>query len=234
MRKSNATYRPQVEALESRWVPAGNVTAQLVGDTLVVTGDQFDNNLVIYRDEMGIHLSGFDTSITGAAGEQIYEGVNNLVVDLANGDDTVNMPRLYLDGNLFIDTGEGSDFVDSFFLRVRGDAEIRTGANGLGIHGEAVNLARLFVDGTLTIDTGTGEDRVQLGGRPNPGEEPSTLGNLVIDTGEGNDWVDLTYLQVPGDVRLDGGNGQQDYLNVFFLGASHSRTIIGFEFGYGW
>jgi hypothetical protein len=222
MRSRNLNARLVVEHLETREVPAGIVTAQLIGDTLVVTGDQFDNYVQLYRDETGLHVE-----------DQTFQGVNNLVIDLANGDDHIEISRLHLDGNLFIDTGEGRDGVHAYFLNVGGDAEIRTGANGGGgpslYDGERVSLERLNVGGTLTIDTGTGDDYVELGHYYGPLYPHARVGNLVIDTGEGNDYVHLVSLEVVGDVRLDGGNGQFDYLSAYFIGDSLIRNIENFE-----
>jgi hypothetical protein len=217
-------HRPLfVEQLETREVPAGNVTAQLIGDTLLITGDQFDNLVVLRQDDAGIHL-----------GEQVYQGVNNIVMDLAS-DDIVRVGPLSLDGSLSIDTGAGLDVVDVAGLSVGGDVLIRTGTNGLGTHGsgvfpgggESVVLHLQRVDGTLTIDTGAGDDFVNITSEA-PGFDPM-IGNLVVDTGEGNDVVRIETLEVIGDVLLDGGNGQLDDLIALFAGTSQTRTIVDFE-----
>lgn len=223
MRPRVTSRRLFIEQLESREVPAGNVTGQMVGDALVVTGDQFDNYVQLRQDAAGIHL-----------GEQLYNGVNNVVIDTGSGEDFVSLVNLSLPGNLSIDTGAGWDAVSAHWLSVEGDVEIHTGANGLGTQGsgafpgnsaEPVSLHLQNVGGTLTIDTGPGDDVVNIDASNSGYVAP--IGNLIIDTGEGNDLVYLDSLEVRGTAWLDGGNGESDDLSAVFW--SQSLTVTGFE-----
>jgi len=105
------SLRLSLECLEARDVPAGNITASLVGHTLRLFGDAVDNNIVIRGDGPGIvEMQGVNTQVNGGNGKLTFSGVQSLWVDAADGNDTVRTKSLKLT-DLTILGGQGDDII---------------------------------------------------------------------------------------------------------------------------
>src|SRR5262245_20670605 len=112
-RKSTRSRRGQsflqIERLECRETPAGNVTTSLVNDSLMLTGDPLDNHVVISQPSIGyLTVTPADgTTINGQSNAVTLSGVGrDLNIRLAKGADAVDFDLsapMTLLGNLTID-----------------------------------------------------------------------------------------------------------------------------------
>jgi hypothetical protein len=202
----------KVEQLECRCTPAGSVSAQMVGDVLVLSGDQFDNWVGLRGDpDDTVQVEGFDqTLINGSDLPQRFSHVRGISIQTYNGDDTVVFNSVF-QGDIYVDTGEGRDAVGGI-LFLDGNLEIHTGSNGFDGLEEVILLAS--ISGSVLIDTGEGRDYVDL----RVGE---IGGDVTINTGQGKD----TVVVVPspgsfrgtiyGDLNVDGGEGVDQFGRLF-------------------
>ena len=116
--KAQVAHRSfSLEPLEPRQLLAGNVTAEVVRGSLLVTGDDADNDIVI--DQVGLPAdqfritSGADaTTINGLAGPLVFIGVTaDLVIRLAAGNDTLEIADSIVPRDVRIDGGDGDNSV---------------------------------------------------------------------------------------------------------------------------
>jgi hypothetical protein len=133
------TAKLSCEALEARENPSGNVTATLLGGTLIVNGDVSDNQFSIQQD---------------AAGNMFIFGLNGTLI---NGVSTLFVGRGILT-NLFINTWEGNDAVHIAGVGVFGSMFVTLGAGNDQLL--MVNSGATF----LAIDGGDGNDAMALQG----------------------------------------------------------------------
>jgi hypothetical protein len=128
-----------LESLETRRVMAGNVSASLVGDDLVITGDANANDIRIHQ----------------VLGKLVVEGLNGTTV---NGDDK---DKFAVDGDVRVDLNGGLDklTVDHgtpllFNTDIKGDLQID--------EVETVKLANLDLHGSLDVDLEGVNGRVDM------------------------------------------------------------------------
>jgi hypothetical protein len=166
--------RLAVEALEERWAPAGNVSAQLAPDisgdltVLSIVGDSEANAIRVVEDSPGhVRIEGMgSTTVNGMAVVDLFSSGDEFLlvdIDLRNADDILVYQFTGEDYQQFlqdttIDTGAGDDTVTVF------------------VHG---------LIGPLTIDTGVGTDRVTIDLAP----DSAIFDGLLVDTGAGDDWL---------------------------------------------
>jgi hypothetical protein len=210
-----------VEALESRWVPAGNVTAQFLptvsgGDLTVlsVVGDNEANQLRVLEDAPGhVRLEGqAGTTINGQAADELFTSGGFPIVfanvDLGNGSDTFvheftgdQHPHRFS-----IDSGTGNDSVTVLVRGVVGRIIIAT---GVGSDSVTLDLAASsLVPDSLSIHTGAGADTVLLRA-DSDGVPPTVFGAPVIFTEQGNDVVQFEgeFFVFASDLYVDLGEG---------------------------
>jgi hypothetical protein len=167
------SIRLQVEALEGRCVPAGNMTTQLVAPgrpgnyELLLQGDNSANQVRL------IHVSAREVQIVGQEGTLI-DGETAKTIVLPNETDVISA--------LNIDTGNGDDSVTQ---HVEGAFEfMRTDIN-TGLGDDAVEVIANRIN-SLFVDTAAGNDRVVLSAAAN---SPVQWFSFNLDTGLGNDYV---------------------------------------------
>lgn len=245
------------EILESRQVLAGNVLATVSEGVLTIRGDAKANNIQVNPQENGtVTVSGLDGTrinfllsrsftFTGVqnivvemnAGDDVVSVgngqvdaviLNDLQIDTAAGDDTVNLRRLSVRDDVTVTTGDGSDVVKVDSLNVGGQG-VNSNQNDLlidtsristsGVDQDQVTLFRTFVARNATITTGADNDTVVNDDRPLfvvgiPTATPFTdvLGNLNINTGDGNDSVDLDLVRVGQDLTADLQDGNDQFV----------------------
>lgn len=90
----------RVEMLESKLPLAGNVTAVLAGDTLVLTGDAASNAIQISGINGLVRVIGQGTRINGQTLAQ-FNGVTNINILETGGNDAVTLSSLSLAGTVF-------------------------------------------------------------------------------------------------------------------------------------
>lgn len=182
--------------LDARDVPAGGVVAQMIGGTLFIAGDNFDNSVAVIANVDGVKVEGFQTAINGNSEPASFSGVSRIEIVSGDGDDVIQGYLLSgaTVGEISIDTGAGRDAV----------AVVTSSGSD------------------VTIDTADGADVVSVRSFSGYGGG----GELQIATGDGADWVflDLGY-HTGGDIRLDTGNGNDDVevsFQIFESGGSLS------------
>ena len=204
--RSRAATRLGMESLEPRLALAGNIVANLVGDTLYLTGDRFDNDAIVTLYDGSVHVGSLKgTTINGAPSLSLYVDPArlNLVVDGAAGNDQlwINIGTTTMAADVTMRGGDGNDWLylggpGSGAGLLRGNASIDAG-NG----DDRVDLT-VNVNGQVDILGGVGADQLNLG-------TVRIAGNLVIAAGDGNDRVSIAdAASVAGTLRLDGGKGR--------------------------
>jgi hypothetical protein len=193
-RNRNSTWRPHLEALESRWCPACDV--RLIGSTLFVTGDSGDNDIAIVNDGSGIlHVDADGVT------RDFTETINRVVVRAGAGNDDV-----------FV--------ADYDFEFVGGISRAWMLDLGSGDDGVAVNLFG-FLDATasVTVLGGAGDDNISVG----PTVLVQSAFFVTIAGGDGNDTIFNNASDGVGPsgtmvVTLLGGNGDDmifDFYDLF-------------------
>src|SRR5438128_2297346 len=161
-----SVVRLAVEQLENRELFAGDVSAAVQGQMLVISGDADANGIVLTYNSaaQSYHVTGTilgsgQTTINGlnaaqsAAGVE-FSGVKQLYVGLGDGDDDfqVGSPAAVdtvIQKWLTIDMGDGND-------------NVVLGASGNGPSGPAPIARSLSVGTSLNVTLGAGNDRLSI------------------------------------------------------------------------
>jgi hypothetical protein len=146
------------EALEARENPAGNVTATLLGSTLIINGDSFDNQFSVQQDAAAnIFIFGLNgTLINGQTTLFVGRGIlTNLFINAWQGNDAVHVAGVGTFGSLFVSLGDENDQL----------LMVNSGAPFLAIDAQGGNdaVALSGVVGFFAVDVtgGTGTDVLQ-------------------------------------------------------------------------
>jgi hypothetical protein len=193
---------------------AGNLTVVLSNDHLRIRGDAEANLISLVSESPGEITVGHDGTINGGVDPFVAQGVVDVSIIAAGGDDTLNTADLFpgtLPGDLRISTGDGADIVDLCDTSVGGDLTIRTGSGD-----DQVGITPGFYGGGWAIRTGSGADTiavesVQVDGpvsiRTSGGADAITTNfdaafhdDVEMATGTGDDPVALEFTTFDGDV----------------------------------
>lgn len=89
------------ESLESRNLLAGNVTASVVEDDLVITGDAAANNIQVSQPANGDwQVKVIGTKVNGSNSAHTFSGVNDIDIYLDAGNDVSKMQNGTLSGEV--------------------------------------------------------------------------------------------------------------------------------------
>jgi hypothetical protein len=221
MHRESTERRLGFETLETRQMLAGNVTAEVVGDDLVINGDKFSNQIHIIDNGDGVDVVGSNnTRINGVLNG--YAAFNQITGDLkirmGGGNDRVFVDDVgksaFSDGD-----GKGNEVLGQIIIMggygrdgitVRSTFDDFPVINGLRIYGgPARDRVRLI--GVDVADSDAVTDLfVSLGGGHDTFVVESDddvfnsdiRGNLVIDAGAGNDALRLTHVTVFDNLRV--------------------------------
>ncbi len=186
------------ERLENRALLAGNVTAQLIGQTAFVNGDAADNSVEVIIDAGNVVVRGIDgTTINGAAGDFIVasnssEITGSLVASFSGGNNTFAVNGITVGRDIVVSGGHGNDTMTVQSTTV-GRHLWMSGAQGNDILG-ASNV--------------------------------TTVGSLYISGGAGNDDIVIDASTIGVDTRIDGLGGDDDIV-VRNSTLSDDLTIAG-------
>jgi hypothetical protein len=177
--------RPQVEVLEGRTLPAGNVAAFLLGGDLIVVGDHADNAVeirIVDGDLVVRGKAGTGTTVNGGTGVTC-EGVGSLA------------------GSLVAALGGGADLLDVVGVSVGRDVAITSDglfppANG----DDQVLLDQMAIGRDLTVLTGGGKDAVLV-------ERTTIADDATIATGTGDDRLAIVDVTFGDRLTVDLGSG---------------------------
>lgn len=184
--RSKHTFRPQIEGLEARWVPAtirlvaGNLFVSNPAGELTVESTAVNGQFKVTDGAKAVLVNGVGSliAITGnnlankinflantASGNQAFNG--NLLIRAGNGNDLVNLSGR-VGGNVTLLTGLGNDTVTSLSNDVSIGGNL-TMADGLGLNVVDLNDRNYTIGGNATLfgvgpfDSGTG-NTLSVGG----------------------------------------------------------------------
>ncbi len=190
----------RLEALEERIAPAGAILAEIRGGNLVITGDADANDIVI--DNAGLAAgqvrltSGADaTEINGGVGPVILDGfTRGIAMKMGDGDDSVDLDGLDIDGGVAADMGDGADALAFDLTVVHGNLKVKMG-DGDDFFGTELS----FFD-NLKVDMGDGENDIVV-------NDSQLLGTASFKAGFGGDTFVLHNTATDKTLSVDMGNG---------------------------
>jgi len=215
-----------LEEIEPRIAPAGGVVTAVVGGTLVITGDDSANDIVIDHVGPGLHdiriSSGADaTTIDGQASVTVQNVTKDVKILLAGGDDKVSVAGIDVARNLVVDDRAGNNqFSMDPASVIRGSLTVKNGDGN-----ELVAIAGT-VTGNVTITEGRGDTIVGVAGAVGGGVSvregdgahmfaASNLtvgGNLAISHGNGSTSVQIQGTQIHGGVKVTAKTGADEFI----------------------
>jgi hypothetical protein len=208
-RKIKQSRKLTFQSLENRCLMAGNVTAAVQNHSLVINGDNQNNDIEITQVGNGQYKLGVGqfstTTINGKSTPQTFSGITaDFKINMKGGNDIVvidnaaqSVPVLTLPGNLNVDLGTGSDV---FYL-------------------ESANTM-----GSATVTGGTGSKVVEF--------DYSMIGNSNFNAGK-NDCninlssggvVNLFYSRFERDLSVDLGGNSASKDSVWLQGGTVGRN----------
>lgn len=201
---AKAPYRPRIEALEDRDVPA---SISVAGSTVTVTGDNTANRVTIRDNGDG----DIQVSITGApgAGPVNFNNITRIRVNTDTGNDRVNYTQTGArtrNMDLRINLGRGNDEANVF---IQGDIR-------------ANRTLSVLVDNPFFLLFGQDNDRINIQAT-NVNIEANAAFNLTANGGTGTDRVDFNYSGIvngPLNYTLDGGLGDDSPFDNAFIRAT--------------
>ncbi len=161
---------------------AADVTFSIRRDSLIVKGDQQD-------DQVAVEVSGGDVLVNGENTGLAGNSLDNLTIKTGGGDDQVQVGGIggfFVSGNLKISTGSGNDDVTI----VSGDVNQKTKVN-TGGDNDSVTVEDVVFFGPVKIVTGGGIDVV---------DAASTAGFVTF-------FEPVKFTLGSGDDTLNRGNG---------------------------
>jgi len=258
---ANQTSRQRrlfMEALETRNLLAGNVTASVIGGTLFIRGDNAGNGVIV--SEVGPNqysVTGFDQDGDGTRIKTPNNGngpVNNTLVFSGV---TVNIDIALKQGDDALAVGNDAGELNSLFIDCFDDTLIPDGGgeNNDVITPSAVFPGTLEVPLDLIINTGDGHDKVAVIAEARDGviltgnhDDLVAVGgsffsdDLIVDTGKGNDGVCigetgvvdlLSVVTAQGVDGLDLFNSSLGSLVVAMGEGFDSAGVVGLEVEFG-
>lgn len=206
--------RPQLEQLEDRVVPAGNITAVVQGTTILVTGDGAANGLEVSRGTAantyvfrGL-VNGTATTINGGAtpvtltvtaGPTVGTKLGDLTINLGSGNDILVITNRSEADN----TWPGFTAQTAMSpLSVRRDLFVNTGPGD-----DEIQIRNADIDGNLSLLTEGGSDTAVI-------ENVTVAGDANVDTAKGDDSVLLRKVDIVGETTMSSTRGN-DVMGMF-------------------
>lgn len=203
----------QVESLEQRIQPAGNVSVAFSGGNLTLRGDSTHNSVsivptddgfeVVGNPDMGIG-SGQPTTVNGQASVQFEVDSNsipgNLTASMGDGVDDLYL-RTAVGRNVKVNMGDGRDWF-SASETVGRNLNVKLGGDF-----DIFRLVGNTVEGNVNLNAGSGVgDDISI-------YEATIQGNLKVKAGSGGQGVRVTRTTVEKRASFSLGNGD-DMLNL--------------------
>jgi len=184
--RTNATQRSvssvPFEQLESRAMLAGNVTAQLIGQSAFINGDAADNSVQVL-------VEGGNVVVRGADGTTVNGSTNDFV--LATGTSQIS-------GSIFARLSNGNDNFAVNGVTVGRHVSINGGRGN-----DRIVLTNSIVNRNVAMAGSSGNDVLVV--------STTSIGrHLSISGGGGSDDIVIDDSQIGQDARLRGGSGDDD------------------------
>ncbi len=180
-----------------KWAQAkGNVELTVQDGTLIVTGDERENNIIVIRAccDKVLVTGRAETTVNGNAGRVDVEGVTrDIAVRLRGGDDFLRVEMVSgapaLAKDLRIHAGNGDDIIE---------------------------LMGVAVQDSTVLDLGDGSDIVFIDGVLNPNEyvRPDFRGRFSLDAGNGDDLLEFHHALFRGAIDVSMGSGIDGVCNT--------------------
>lgn len=219
-------FRPTCESLESRLNLAGNVLAYALGPNLYIYGDALANQLRIEGVAAGsVEVAGVGTSVNGIANGQLAAtGIQNIFMEMGNGDDTATFVLTEINGLLRFSGGNGNDSLffgeDNGGFNFFGSVQALMAAGNDQIH---VNDDEFIAVNSFLAANGDGNNTTDL----DPVVE-LFLGTTTITGGSGTDFIDLgDELVTTGFITVSSGNGDNEFFMDGNITVNGNITVIG-------
>lgn len=239
-----------LEGLETRNVLSGTVSAVIdASGTLVVTGDDLANNIVIsagpnagevivFGGRAGAQ-AGTETRVNGALEPATLSGFGGEVrLNMQGGYDQVVVTNLALEGSLQAFLGAGNDRLSlqshsssATNVRLNDGSAIATGPVRLGVFvsvnggdgDDLITTSNTTVDGYLAFTAGAGNDTFAQSGA---GFASNSVGGaLTLNMEAGADIVQINYLNVGADLTLDDSAGSDANVNIRIANVAGTARI---------
>lgn len=182
MTRKNTFGGLNLQTLEARKNPSGNVVASLIGGQLKIEGDDFGNDVRIAQNATGVTVTGRNGTLVNGVASVRFAATNlqQAEIKMNGGNDRIN-----LTGTLVaVIGGQGEDTVNGTNLTSAGDMNFQL-EDGIG----RVNLNTANLLKNLTTSTKDAADVISATGR--------TVGeDCTIETALGNDRVTLSNTSV--------------------------------------
>jgi hypothetical protein len=161
-----ASVRPSLsfESIEPRRLMAVTTSLDASGN-LTVTGDAAADKIAIFgtSNPGEFTIQGDGTTVDGGACATIAGVSGNLIVNLAGGNDVLNMDNVYLAGNLTVNTGDADDIVifgATGVVSSQGNCTVET-AQGFNDEFRAHDY-KVFIGGGLIVRDGNFDSKASL------------------------------------------------------------------------
>ena len=241
------------EQLEERSLLAASVTATLIGDTLVITGDASDNSIDVH----GVGLDGsVEVSVAGAGQtlkvnggtaadetDGTFAGVRHISIWSNGGNDEITVSDIHIGGNLTANGGWGTDAIELkavHFDTYIGGAVVLNGGGGtddrIEIALQAKSSSDLTVGAGMALSTwgGAGEMLIEADGYGtiaigggvlmNEFSGLGDYGSAEIRSGYGN-------VAISKSVVLNGGLGSDQLRMIADYGLAYGGDKTGISIG---
>jgi len=230
MKPRRHSVRPQLETLEGREVPAGNLTVTFAAatHTLTVIGDDSNNDvgfLAAGNDPTRFILASSGTINNSEISYISPTGVRNIIIKMFDGDDYVSfhdVVPMAVQGNLTIDGGDGGNYLLTYDVTVQKNLSITNGANPVGF--DQTRLCDLSVGGDVTIANGDGDAATQIF-RPTSAGQSIIAGNLRVTNGTGQDSFLLRDTNVGRNVTINNGHGRAGIAGLIDISNNWNTTV---------
>ncbi len=180
------------QPLESRFLPAGNVTVAFDGLDLEITGDSAANSVEVRFDGVDVIVRGLNgTTINGGGADFLAAPATNtlpgeLLFDLQKGNDFVYIDDgVVITGDVIVTPSAGNDTTVLKDMVCNADLILGT---PLGLGADDPGQDRVVLDtvtaGTIFVTTGTGHDLVFF-------DAVTALQDVILTTGAGNDGINF-------------------------------------------
>ena len=161
-RPAKPRFRPAVEALEDRAVPAGDIHAFVAGGTLYVVGDNLDNQVAVAgmgkRSAAVVPLG--DTTVNGGTVKVEFGDIDRgYHVRLAGGNDDIVLVNTTALQSLNVDGEAGNDNITLDGVISKRETFVGSGAGDDNVVVMNSDLRR-----RVAIDQGAGNDRLSISG----------------------------------------------------------------------
>ena len=214
MRRLKRTTNRDYQPLEKRCLLAGDVGATLLDGSLILSGDNQSNEVLISTNSDGnVSVAGQNgTTINGVDEILLDSLVEDLRVFLRGGDDVLFVEDVDIQQRTVVRGGSGSDSIGFLRSHVGDDLRIDSGARA-----DSVSLDATKVMGDLVIKTGSGEDTVGI-------DESTFYGRTTIRTGGHSDRVAIRNSVHESNVRVSTSGGS-DFVSADGLTVNASTKI---------